>query len=275
MPLGWRARLAPINPVPIAAGSRSRRAFSLFRWKRFGRGSRHGLPSNPPKGFGRHLLERRPHHERAQSQALAALTQRQSARSFPPWSAVAINETSKTRKIWGPLEFAILQGEGIDIGGGCDPVTPQARRFDLADGDANLITRHVQARCDFVYSAHCLEHMRDPRKTSLECWQLVKSGGHLILIVPDEDLYEQGVFPSQFNAAHTCTFTMGKARSWSPVSLNARDLARDLPNAEIIQLTLHDHGSDRRLLLGGRCFGFRPPAGTFFYVARLTSPANA
>ena len=85
-----------------------------------------------------------------------------------PGPAVAMNETSKTSKICGPLEFAILQGEDIDIGRGSDPFTPQARRFDLADGDANLITRHVQARFDFVCSAHCLEHMRDPRKTLLD-----------------------------------------------------------------------------------------------------------
>ena len=94
----------------------------------------------------------------------------------------------------------------------------------------------------------------------------MKPGGHLILIVPDEDLYEQGVFPSQFNPADTCTFTMGKARSWSPVSLNVRDLARDLPNAEIIQLTWHDDGYDRRRQSHG---GIRVPPGRASFVRRL------
>ncbi len=108
--------------------------------------------------------------------------------------------------------------------------------------------------------------MRDPRKTLLDWWQWVNPGGHLILIVPDEDLCEQGVFPSQFNPAHTCAFTMGKARSWSPVSLNVRDLARDLPNAEIIQLTLREHGSDRRRQSHS---GIRVPPSLAYFVRRL------
>jgi hypothetical protein len=42
--------------------------------------------------------------------------------------------------------------------------------------------------------------------------------------VPDEDLYEQGIWPSEFNVDHKHTFTICKARSWSPVSINLTDL---------------------------------------------------
>src|SRR4051812_17208610 len=105
-----------------------------------------------------------------------------------------MNETSKTKLIWGSLERSILVGQGIDIGCGEDPVIPNARRFDVEDGDANNILEYVKGKFDFVYSSHCLEHMHDPRKTLQDWWELVKPGGHLILIVPDEDLYEQGVF---------------------------------------------------------------------------------
>jgi hypothetical protein len=66
--------------------------------------------------------------------------------------------------------------------------------------------------------------MHDPRKALLECWQLVRVGGHLFFIVPDEALYEQGVFPSRFNADHKATFTISKAQSWSPISINVLDL---------------------------------------------------
>ncbi|MSU47591.1 MAG: class I SAM-dependent methyltransferase [Opitutus sp.] len=159
-----------------------------------------------------------------------------------------MDEASKTRKIWGPLETTLLQGKGIDIGCGPDPVTPDVRRFDRADGDANHITRHVRDQFDFVYSSHCLEHMRDPRCALHEWWQLVRPGGHLIFIVPDEDLYEQGVFPSRFNPDHKATFTISKARSWSPASHNVLDLARGLPDAELVSLVLHDHGYDRSML---------------------------
>jgi SAM-dependent methyltransferase len=158
-----------------------------------------------------------------------------------------MNETSKTRKVWGSLEKSILTGAGIDIGCGPDPVTPDVRRFDTTDGDANRIRDFVTGQFDFVYSSHCLEHMKNPREALLGWWGLVKPGGHLFVIVPDEDLYEQGVFPSRFNSDHKATFTIAKATSWSPVSHNVLDLVRGLPSSELVQLVLHDHGYDRGL----------------------------
>lgn len=169
-----------------------------------------------------------------------------------------MDETSKTRRLWGEPEWSILRGKGIDIGCGPDPVTPDVRRFDLGDGDANRITEFVHEQFDFVYSSHCLEHMREPRAALRQWWQLVRPGGHLFFIVPDEDLYEQGVFPSRFNADHKATFTVAKARSWSPVSHNVLDLARELPGAELVSVQLQDHGYDRRLLRHGES----APAGT-------------
>lgn len=162
-----------------------------------------------------------------------------------------MNETSKSRKYWGPLERSVLAGKGIDIGCGPDPVSPNVRQFDVQDGDANHITRHVHEQFDFVYASHCLEHMHDPRQAVLEWWQLVKPGGQLFFLVPDEDLYEQGVFPSRFNDDHKATFTIGKDRSWSPVSINVRELAASLPGGELVSLELQDHGYDRRLLRQG------------------------
>jgi SAM-dependent methyltransferase len=162
-----------------------------------------------------------------------------------------MNETSKSRKLWGTIELSALRGSGIDIGCGPDPVTPEARRFDIADGDANRITEFVHERFDYVYASHCLEHMHRPADAVLEWWRLVKPGGHLFFLVPDEDLYEQGVFPSRFNDDHKATFTISKARSWSPVSINVLDLARSLPDGELIRLVLQDHGYDRCLLRHG------------------------
>ncbi|NCY22868.1 class I SAM-dependent methyltransferase, partial [bacterium] len=103
-----------------------------------------------------------------------------------------MNEATKSKAHWGDLEFGILRGKGIDIGCGADPVTQDAQRFDLQHGDANKITQHVKEQFDFVFSSHCLEHMHDPQDALREWFQLVKPGGHLFFIVPDEDLYEQG-----------------------------------------------------------------------------------
>ena len=163
-----------------------------------------------------------------------------------------MNETTKSKENWGKLEKSVLAGRGIDIGCGPDPVTPDARRFDLEHGDANVASRHVKEQFDFVYSSHCLEHMHDPRMTILDWWKLVKPGGHLFVVVPDEDLYEQGVFPSRFNPDHKATFTISKAKSWSPKSVNVLELAQSLPGGEIVSLQLQDQGYDHALAGFGR-----------------------
>jgi SAM-dependent methyltransferase len=161
-----------------------------------------------------------------------------------------MDESSKSKRLWGELEWSVLKGRGIDIGCGGDPVLPDVRRFDKEDGDANEITRYVREQFDFVFSSHCLEHMHDPRKALVQWWALVRPGGHIFFIVPDEDLYEQGVFPSRFNSDHKATFTISKERSWSPVSVNIRELALALPGAQLVSLILQDQGYDRSLLRG-------------------------
>lgn len=162
-----------------------------------------------------------------------------------------MDETSKTKKIWTSFENSIFTGQGIDIGCGPDPVSPNARKFDIEDGDANNILRYVNEQFDFVYSSHCLEHMNDPKKALLDWWTLVKPGGHLFLIVPDEDLYEQGVFPSRFNPDHKATFTISKAKSWSPVSKNILDLVLSLPESQLVSIVLQDHCYDRSMQFKG------------------------
>jgi SAM-dependent methyltransferase len=126
-----------------------------------------------------------------------------------------------------------LVGDGIDIGAGPDPLGQYAelfplmrscRHWDLPDGDAELMETVADGTFHFVHSAHCLEHMNDPRR-ALENWiRILKPGGHLICIVPDEDLYEQGVFPSTYNSDHKHTFTICKKASWSAHSINVFDL---------------------------------------------------
>lgn len=167
------------------------------------------------------------------------------------------DETSKTKRVWGELERSVLQGEGIDIGCGPDPVFPHVMPFDLAHGDANEVLLHVRRQFDFVYASHCLEHMRDARAAIAQWWQLVKPGGVLFVIVPDEDLYEQGFWPSRFNRDHKWTFTIAKQASWSPVSINLLDLARTLPGGEVVDIRLFDSGYQRQLQSNGREAGTR------------------
>lgn len=155
-----------------------------------------------------------------------------------------MNEASKTKKNHGFLEERVLQGKGIDIGCGNDPIKADVTKFDIKDGDANYITKYVSEQFDFVFSAHCLEHMYNPQKTLREWWKLVRENGYMYIIVPDEDLYEQGTWPSLYNGDHKNTFTIKKKKSWSIKSHNIIDLVSNLPNAKILKIELQDKDYD-------------------------------
>lgn len=163
-------------------------------------------------------------------------------------------ETAKAmrRRFRDPL-FAerYFVGQGIDIGSGPDPLSRQmgfwpalkaCDEWDIDDGDAQLMEGVPNESYQFVYSSHCLEHVIDPSATLRRWWELIVPGGHLILAIPDEDLYEQGEWPPTFNTDHKHTFAIAKAASWSPVSRNVSDLVRELPNAEVIKIERIDEG---------------------------------
>lgn len=139
-------------------------------------------------------------------------------------------------------------GRGLDIGGKPDPLIlyqelfvriTSVRTWDREDGDAQFLAGVRDGEFDFVHSSHCLEHLNDPREGLFNWFRVVKPGGHLIVTVPDEDLYEQGVFPSTFNKDHKWSFTIMKARSWSERSINLLPLIADLgADAELVKLEL-------------------------------------
>lgn len=143
-----------------------------------------------------------------------------------------MQETSKAliRRLHD-IRFAntYFKGSGIDIGCGDDPLSKYAQQFplmtslkpwDLPDGNAQLMASVQDETFDFVHSSHCLEHLYDPYE-AFENWiRICKPGGHIITTIPDEDLYEQGVWPSTFNSDHKTSWTILKNDSWSPNSIN-------------------------------------------------------
>src|ERR1700746_1334791 len=91
-----------------------------------------------------------------------------------------------------------LTGEGIDVGCGDDPLRIEegsVRGYDRLDGDALYMTGVPGEGYDFVYSSHCLEHMRDVKLALTNWLRILKPGGILYVVVPDFELYEKRRWP--------------------------------------------------------------------------------
>jgi hypothetical protein len=158
-----------------------------------------------------------------------------------------MDEASKTLRIYPELLNMYLKEPILDIGPGRDKITESAVGFDIAQGNAEVIDEYFKQKFRTVFSSHCLEHMSKPIDALQRWGKLVDEGGHLIVIIPDEDLYEQGHFPSIFNSDHKATFTLSKSNSWSPVSVNVLEMADSLPGFSIVYCALQDDGYRRDL----------------------------
>lgn len=146
-----------------------------------------------------------------------------------------MNETSKVRERLLPL----LTGRIIDIGCGTDPVLPTAEPFDRPQGDAQELREPAES-FDTVYSSHTLEHMPRPLEALLNWWNLVKPGGLMIILVPDMDAYEQGVWPSINNGEHCHGFTLLRTHSWCPATVNLLDYVKQLPRCRVMRAEIID-----------------------------------
>jgi SAM-dependent methyltransferase len=118
----------------------------------------------------------------------------------PPWKRRRISETSKCRASLAPY----CQGDGVDVGFGGDPIAPHAICMDLPQAYAKY-RRHVQhlhgraealhwfrdGCLDWVYSSHVLEDFPDTRLVLDEWLRVVRPGGHVVLYLPDEQVYRE------------------------------------------------------------------------------------
>jgi len=143
-----------------------------------------------------------------------------------------------------------FSGHGLDIGGKPDPLSLYSELFpmmksvktwDIEDGDAQSLEGIEDGSLDFIHSSHCLEHLIIPEEGLKNWFRVLKKGGYLIVTVPDEDLYEQGKFPSTYNSDHKWTFTIYKEGSWSNKSINIIDIIKSLGKyAQIVKIQLVD-----------------------------------
>jgi SAM-dependent methyltransferase len=164
-----------------------------------------------------------------------------------------MKETTKAaeiRKARGEFE-RYLTGNGIDIGAGDDPLVileGTVRAYDQKDGDAQLMAGVPDASYDFVYSSHCLEHMRDVRMALRNWVRILKPGGILYVVVPDFEIYEKSSWPSRFNQDHKASFSINRLAVKGHIHYWMHDLVDFLDTGlgvSTLELRLEDYGFDR------------------------------
>lgn len=154
-------------------------------------------------------------------------------------------ETSKAykRRLEEGFFKRYIKGQGLDIGYGGDPLTPNVKGYDFEHGNALYLDGlKPYERFDYVYSSHCLEHMNDPRLALKIWWHRVKEGGYLIFTVPHRDLFEkQKTLPSSWNQDHKFLYMPEKHDP--PYTLGVRQLIKEsLDNYKIIYVKVCDKG---------------------------------
>jgi ubiquinone/menaquinone biosynthesis C-methylase UbiE len=111
------------------------------------------------------------------------------------------SETAKVRHMVLPF----CKGYGCDIGFGGDKIKKDAVGIDLPSPYASTGSDKIDIACDvmkepipvadnsfdYVYSSHLIEDFEDTLKGLNEFIRVVKPGGNLILVFPDQQRYEQ------------------------------------------------------------------------------------
>ena len=110
------------------------------------------------------------------------------------------SETNKRRHVLAPY----CEGVGLDIGFGFDPVVPHAITMDLPrpytrvgqaaqniGGDCRRLPWFADRALDFIYSSHLIEDFTyaDQRAIVAEWLRVIKPGGHLVILAPDQAVY--------------------------------------------------------------------------------------
>ena len=141
--------------------------------------------------------------------------------SIPEMEDIFEKAGASFETVFRRLEFnEVIQytgGTGVDIGCGLNKIHSAAIGIDMRLGSkdfgyaygANIAYRpekpylelpwFADESLDFVFSSHCLEHIVDPVKSVKEMRRVLKKGGHLVIILPDDRYYphvgEKGANP--------------------------------------------------------------------------------
>lgn len=97
------------------------------------------------------------------------------------------------------LTMQYCQGVGVDLGAGPDPIHARAIRVDVRPQYAHIhasaerLPWFTDGALDFVYASHLLEDFADWDPLLTEWGRVLKTGGHLALLLPDRARYREAV----------------------------------------------------------------------------------
>jgi len=122
-----------------------------------------------------------------------------------------MSETSKHRDRF----IKYTQGMGIDIGYGGAPINDTAITMDMQSmyvdydgkpqnlfGDARHLYWFKDGVLDHVYSSHLIEDFEDTKSVLKEWIRIIRIGGYLCLLFPDEQRYRASEKPEYWNLSH-------------------------------------------------------------------------
>ena len=153
------------------------------------------------------------------------------------------SKSAKRRFDDGNFHNRYFIGNGIDIGCGVDNLgnlrhvfrgIQSVRGWDMPDGDAQFLEGVDDNTFDFAVSSHCLEHMVQPTEALINWIRVVKPGGHIVVTIPEEEMYEQNFWPSRYNDDHKWSFTL-KQKSVMPKSVSVLMLLQNVSHVAVTE----------------------------------------
>ena len=156
-----------------------------------------------------------------------------------------MGETSKARarrEREGWFEkYAPANKPGIDIACGHDPLNDSFQRWDkeFGDGDATILAGVPPNTFYTVYASHVLEHLTNARQAIARWYEVLQPGGHLIILVPHRDLYEQRTELPSFNPDHLSFWLPDQEEPPDTKSLK-KEVLETIPEAQIVILRILD-----------------------------------
>jgi len=100
--------------------------------------------------------------------------------AYPSWQT-----TGNAARFAMPFALEVCKGEGLDIG--CNRkewAYPNATMVDPAINEYDAMNLPI-GEYDYIFSSHCLEHVKESWTNVLDYWlSVIKTGGHLFLYLP-------------------------------------------------------------------------------------------